>query len=95
MDMQIFTPDRLRQRMAKEKVDLLVLGPGAHMQWLLGFQQYPDERPCLLYLSQNGAAFLMPALNAEGSRESINRPFYEWSDADGPKSGFGLFNPGF
>ena len=24
--------DRLHQRMAKEKVDLLALGPGAHMQ---------------------------------------------------------------
>ena len=85
MDMHDIRIDRLRQRMAKEKNDLLALGPGAHMQWLLGFHPYPDERPCLLCLSQNDAAFLLPALNAGGSRKSTNLPFYEWSDADGPK----------
>ena len=85
MDMQDIRIDRLRQRMTKEKVNLLALGPGAHMQWLLGFHPYPDELPCLLCLSQNGAAFLIPALNAEASRKSTNLPFYQWSDADAPK----------
>ena len=85
MDMHVIRIDRLRQRIAKEKVDLLAFGPGVHMQWLLGFNPYPDELPCLFCLFQNGATFLMPALNAEGSRESTNLPFYEWSDAYGPK----------
>ena len=55
--------DRLRQRMAKEKVDLLALGPGAHMQKLLACHPYPNEGPCLC-LSQNGTAFLIATLNA-------------------------------
>ena len=54
MDMHDIRIDRLRQRMTK-KVDLLALGPGAHMQWLLGFHPYPDEWPCLLCLSQDHA----------------------------------------
>ena len=37
----------LRQIMAQENVTLVTLGPGAHMQWLLGFHPHADERPCL------------------------------------------------
>ncbi len=88
MDLQGIRVNRLRQCMAQEKVDLLTLGPGAHMQWLLGFHPFPDERPCLLCVSQNGIAFLMPALNAEGTRASTDLPFYEWTDAEGPKAAF-------
>ena len=75
MDLQGMRVNRLRQCMAQEKVDLLTLGPGAHMQWLLGFHPFPDERPCLLCVSQNGIAFLMPALNAEGPAQVLICPF--------------------
>ena len=51
MDMHDIRIDRLRQRMAKEKIDLLALGPGAHMQWLLGFHPYFDSGPvCCAFL---------------------------------------------
>ena len=30
----------------------------------------------------------MPALNAEGTRASTDLPFYEWTDAEGPKAAF-------
>lgn len=76
----------LRQIMAQENVTLVTLGPGAHMHWLLGFHPHADERPCLLCISHNGSAFLMPALNAEGTRESTDLTFYEWDDAAGPNS---------
>ncbi|MXX91235.1 MAG: aminopeptidase P family protein [Boseongicola sp. SB0677_bin_26] len=79
----------LRARMGKEGVDLVVLGPGAHMQWLLGFAPHADERPCLLCVGASSAAFLMPELNAEGSRRGTDLPFHEWSDADGPEGAFG------
>ena len=77
---------RLRGIMAQENVDLVAIGPGAHMQWLLGFYPHADERPCLLCISQNGSAFLMPALNAEGTRENTDLAFYEWEDEAGPKN---------
>lgn len=78
----------LRERMHSEKVDFLAIGPGAHMQWLLGFHPHGDERPCLLCVSAKGAAFLMPALNAKGSRVHTDLPFFEWTDADGPDAAF-------
>lgn len=74
----------LRARMVKTETDLVALAPGAHMDWLLGFHPHPDERPCLLLVGQKEAAFLMPALNAEGSREATDIAFHEWADADGP-----------
>ena len=78
--------NRLRQIMAQENVDLVAIGPGAHMQWLLGFHPHADERPCLLCVSHNRSAFLMPALNAEGTRENTDLTFYEWDDAAGPSN---------
>lgn len=80
--------EKLQSTMTAERVDFLALGPGAHMQWLLGFHPHPDERPCLLCVTPTRAAFLMPALNAEGSRPHTDLPFHEWADADGPEVAF-------
>ncbi|MEZ5812183.1 MAG: Xaa-Pro peptidase family protein [Rhizobiaceae bacterium] len=74
----------LRVRMAETGTDLVALGPGPHIDWLLGFHPHPDERPCLLLVGPKEEAFLMPALNAEGSREMTDVAFHEWADADGP-----------
>ncbi len=79
---------KLRESMGTAGVEFLALGPGAHMQWLLGFHPHADERPCLLGVSQTSAAWLMPALNAEGTRVSTDLPFHEWSDAEGPDKAF-------
>ncbi|GKY89647.1 M24 family metallopeptidase [Sinisalibacter aestuarii] len=79
---------RLRARMEAEGIDLVALGPGAHMDWLMGFHPHPDERPCLACITREAAAFLMPALNAEGSRPHTDLPFHEWSDAEGPDGAF-------
>lgn len=74
--------------MESEGIDLVAIAPGAHMDWLLGFHPHPDERPCLACVSATGAAFLMPALNAEGTRASTDWPFFDWTDADGPETAF-------
>ena len=74
----------LRGHMAQQEIDLVALGPGANMQWLLGFFPHPDERPCLLLVGQQREVFLMPALNAEGSRQNTDIVFHTWDDADGP-----------
>ena len=78
----------LRESMEAEQVDLVVLGSGAHLRWLIGYCPHADERPCLLCVTATGAAFLMPALNAEGSRAHTDLPFFEWADADGPEDAF-------
>jgi Xaa-Pro aminopeptidase len=80
----------LRRRMQETGADLVALGPGAHMQWLLGFHPHPDERPCLLLVGAEEETFLMPALNAEGTRAHTDISFHTWTDAEGPEGALAL-----
>ena len=75
---------RLRARMQETGTGLVAIAPGSHMQWLAGFYPHPDERPCLLLVGPEKAAFLMPALNAEAAKLSSDLPMHAWADADGP-----------
>jgi len=74
----------LRARMKDNDVDLVALGPGTHMNWLLGFNPYPDERPCLLLIGKEKEAFLMPSVNAEDARKRTDIEITSWKDEDGP-----------
>ena len=74
----------LRDRMKENNVDLVVLGPGTHMRWLIGFNPYPDERPCMLLIGKEKETFLMPSVNEEGMKEKTSIAMHAWSDADGP-----------
>ena len=74
----------LRQRMLATGTGLVAIAPGSHMDWLLGFHPHPDERPCLLLVGPEKEAFLMPALNAGGSREFTDISFCTWADDEGP-----------
>ncbi|MCW4115357.1 Xaa-Pro peptidase family protein [Aurantimonas sp. MSK8Z-1] len=85
--MKVNVADRLaalRTRMQETGIDLVALGPGAHMHWVAGFHPHPDERPCLLLIGPQREAFLMPSLNAEGARVDTDIAFYPWSDDTGP-----------
>lgn len=76
---------RLRQRMAETGTDLVALGPGSHMQWLLGLNPHGDERPVMVLVTVSGTGVLMPLLNADASRaQCADVPFFTWSDTDGP-----------
>lgn len=74
----------LRQAMSAAEVDLIMLGPGSHMRWLLGFAPHADERPCLLFVGARNEAFLMPGLNAEDVAARSDIRLHRWSDGDGP-----------
>jgi Xaa-Pro aminopeptidase len=74
----------LREKMRRTQTDLVAVGPGSHMRWIAGFHPHPDERPCLLLVGPEKEAFLMPALNAEGSRAETDIAFHSWSDDEGP-----------
>ncbi|UGX89115.1 M24 family metallopeptidase [Phyllobacterium meliloti] len=75
---------RLRERMAETGTDLVVVGPSSHMVWLAGLSPHGDERPVLLIVSKDHAGLLMPALNADSSRQHTDLPFYPWTDGEGP-----------
>jgi len=74
----------LRDAMAGAGVDLLALGPGAHMEWLLGHRPHGDERLLLLLVTPAGAAFVMPALEADSAGQHLHLPMHCWADAEGP-----------
>lgn len=75
---------RLRDTMKEEGVDLVALGPGAHLAWLTGLHPHADERPLLLAVTQDYAGMLMPALEADSARQHTDLPFHTWSDDQGP-----------
>lgn len=77
--------NKLRDIMLAESVDLVALGPGAHLAWLTGVRPHADERPLLFCVSNSYAGFLMPSLEAESARLQTDLPFHPWSDADGPE----------
>jgi Xaa-Pro aminopeptidase len=74
----------LRSKMSATQTGLVAIAPGSHMDWILGFHPHPDERPCLLLIGPEREAFLMPGLNAEGTREFTDVAFFNWSDDQGP-----------
>ena len=76
--------DRLRETMAEQGVDLVALGPGAHLEWLTGMHPHADERPLIFCMTADHAGLLMPALETESARRQTDLPFFEWLDADGP-----------
>lgn len=76
----------LRERMTATGTGLIAIGPGSHMDWVLGFHPHPDERPCLLLIGPEKECFLMPVLNAEGSRERTDIAFHTWADDMGPEA---------
>jgi Xaa-Pro aminopeptidase len=51
---------------------------------VLGFHPHPDERPCLLLVGPEKETFLMPVLNAAGTRDFTDITSHTWADEEGP-----------
>ncbi len=81
--------NRLREKMVQEKVDLVILAPGAHMAWLLDVKPHADERALLVIISCDHIGFLMPSLEADSARQQTDLPFYLWADDEGPDAALG------
>lgn len=76
--------DAVRREMAEQGVDLVALGPGAHMQWVLGWHPHPDERLTLALIGRDEAVFVVPSVNAEQAGANAGLPLRRWRDEDGP-----------
>lgn len=79
---------RLRKSMRATCVDLVALGPGAHLTWLTNVRPHADERPLLYCVTEHYAGFLMPELEADSARQQTDLPFHTWNDAEGPVAAF-------
>jgi Xaa-Pro aminopeptidase len=70
--------------LADKAVDFIAIAPSDNLSYVLGFSPLPDERLCLLLLSERGAVFVVPTLNAEQSAASVSGlEFLTWADAEG------------
>ncbi len=70
--------------LADKAVDFVAIAPSDNLSYVLGFSPLPDERLCLLLLSERGAVFVVPALNAEQSAGNVSGlEFLTWADAEG------------
>ncbi|KUF10981.1 peptidase M24 [Pseudoponticoccus marisrubri] len=70
--------------MAEQRVELVALGPGAHMHWVLDWHPHPDERLTLLAIGRDSAHFVVPSVNAEQAGAHAGLPLITWRDEDGP-----------
>lgn len=77
--------DQLQSALAASGGGVMALGPGPHMHWVLGMHPHPDERPCLLLVTPDAAAFLLPALHATGIAAQHDLALFTWRDEDGPE----------
>ncbi len=76
----------LRAAMANADVDIVAIAPSDMMRYLAGYASYPDERVCMLLVSQHTAAAVVPALNAGEWRAHTNLPLHIWADNEGPQT---------
>ena len=74
----------VRALMKDNSIDLLVLGPGTHLRWLLGFSPPQDERPSMLLIGKEREIFLIPSVNAEDVRRKTDIKINVWKDESGP-----------
>lgn len=51
---------RLRAAMRERSVDLLALAPSDSLRYALGFSPIPDERVCILFVSQSRSRWSCP-----------------------------------
>lgn len=77
----------LRDQMASSGVELTAIAPTDNLRYLLGFSPKGDERACMLLVSANAAAVVMPSLNADQTAsEAPELELIRWSDDAGPSA---------
>jgi Xaa-Pro aminopeptidase len=75
----------LRAKMITAGVELTVIAPTDNLRYLLGFAPVYDERACLLIVSGEAAAIVMPSLNADQTAAEVPEiELIRWSDEAGP-----------
>lgn len=77
---------RARERLGETGIDLLAVAPGDDMRYLLGYAPTADERPCYFLVDRDGAAFVVPSLNATQAAQHVRVPTFTYTDAEGPSS---------
>jgi Xaa-Pro aminopeptidase len=76
--------ERLQGALGDAGVRALALAPSDNLLYALGFTPIADERACVLLLTPDGAAFVVPSLNAEQTAGHVpGIPIFSWRDDEG------------
>ncbi len=76
--------DRLRQQLDGAGVDAIALAPSDNLRHATGFSPMPDERFCVLLVTNAGEAFVVPHLNADQTVAALpGLSILRWKDEDG------------
>ena len=79
----------LREAMGASERDLVALAPTDNLRYVLGFAPPYDERACLLLVTQDATAMVMPSLNVEQARAAgADVELFTWEDTEGPAAAF-------
>lgn len=77
--------EALRRQLAADGCSLAAVAPTDNLRYLLGFAPLYDERACFYVVGADGAAMLMPSLNAEqAAAQAPEVELVRWSDDAGP-----------
>lgn len=75
----------LQTRLQDNGVQLAAIGPTANMRYLLDYVPHPDERLCLLLVTDKIVRMVAPAVNLEAIAAHTDVELYPWADSDGPE----------
>ncbi len=75
-----------QSRLKEDAIDCAVIGPTTNMHYLLGGAPHPDERLCILVITQDTAEIIVPALNVDSVRAFTDIEMLTWEDAAGPSA---------
>ena len=76
----------LRRQMSEAEVDGVLMFPSPNWRYALSFAPIANERLCILIVTQDQAAVVLPVFDVEEMRESSEDVLiFGWSDLDGPE----------
>ncbi len=76
--------DGLREKLDDAGVDAIALAPSDNLRHTTGFSPMPDERFCVLLVTNAGDAFVVPHLNADQTAAALpGLSIVRWKDEDG------------
>jgi Xaa-Pro aminopeptidase len=78
--------ERIREQVREGRADALALAPSDNLRYALGFTPLADERACVLLVTPDAAAYVVPSLNAgQVAEHTPGVPIFAWRDQDGAR----------
>jgi Xaa-Pro aminopeptidase len=81
--------ERIRAELGEGGARALALAPSDNLLYAVGFAPTADERAQVLLLTADGAALVVPSLNAAQTAGHVpGVPIFSWRDDEGPRGAF-------